>query len=307
MLTGLESGAGLDVVIWLQVHGNPVFDALAQAMHVAGQTLTYMVLLTFIYWAVDRTLGLRLLFIVLAASALTETVKAVFDRPRPHFAYPDQVTALVEQTGPGLPSGHTLIALAAWGLLAWHFRRRWLTILAAVIVLVMGWARMYAGVHYPQDVLAGLLLGGLLLAAAIRWEPALTRWWAGQGLPLQIGSILLLALLTPPLTAFSEAGLTASGLVLGAGLGLLWERRALGFELRPEPTRRALNFALGLALTLAVYLGLSAVMRGQEPEAAWRVIRYALLGLVVGSVWPWISTRAGLTHATRRRADFAVD
>ncbi|MBN2469439.1 MAG: hypothetical protein JXN59_01850, partial [Anaerolineae bacterium] len=92
--------------------------------------------------------------------------------------------------------------------------------------------------------------------------------------------------------------LTASGLVLGAGLGLLWERRVIGFELKPEMPGRLLNFALGLALTLVVYLGLSAVMRGLEPEALWRVARYALVGLAVSLVWPWISTRAGLTQPT---------
>ena len=296
MLTGLESGLGLDIVIWLQAHSSPALDALAVAMHYAGQTIVYMVLLTFIYWAIDRAFGVRLLLAVLAATGLAEALKALFDTPRPHLAYPELVTPLVEQTGPGMPSGHTLIALVAWGLLAWHFRRRWLTALAVVIVVIMGWARMAAGVHYPQDVVGGLLFGGLLLGGIIRYEAALTRWWAGLGLPVQAAAVIVFAAVTIPLTAFSEAGLTVAGLVLGIGLGLLWERRAIGFALRPEAGRRALNWVLGLALALVVYLALSAVMKSLEPEGLWRVVRYALLGLAVSAGWPWISTRAGLTQ-----------
>lgn len=295
MFTGLESGLGLDIVLWLQANSNPLLDGLAIAMHHAGQVLVYMVLLAFIYWAVDRAFGVRLLLAVMAATALTEILKALFHTPRPHTAFPDLVTPLVEQTGYGMPSGHTLIALVAWGLMAWHFRRRWLTILAVVVVAVMGWARMHAGVHYPQDVAGGLLFGGLLLWAFIRLDAPLAARWAGLGSLLRIGVVILAAAATVLLSGASEAGLTVGGLSLGVGLGLLSQDRVAPFALRPERGRRGLNFVLGLALTLVVYLALSALLKELAPEAVWRVVRYGLLGLVVSLGWPWLSLRAGLT------------
>jgi len=65
MLHDLETGIGLDVVVWLQEHGNGVFDALAHALDFAGLTWFFLLTLTLIFWSVDKNLGRRLLFALL--------------------------------------------------------------------------------------------------------------------------------------------------------------------------------------------------------------------------------------------------
>jgi undecaprenyl-diphosphatase len=70
------------------------------------------------------------------------------------------------------PSGHTAASVAFYGtvalVLAWHTRHlwlRWLGVLVAVAVpLLVGGSRLYRGMHFPTDVLAGLLLGTTWLA-----------------------------------------------------------------------------------------------------------------------------------------------
>lgn len=295
MLAGLESGLGLDIIIWLQANGHPVLDGLATAMHYAGLTMAYMVLLALIYWGVDRAFGMRLTLAVIATTALTEVLKALFQTPRPHIAYPDLVTPLVEQTGYGMPSGHTLIALVTWGLMAWHFRRRWLTILTVIMVALMSWARMYAGVHYPQDVVGGLLFGGLVLWAFIRLDPVFVALWERLSWLVKGGTIVVIAAAIAPLSSYTETGVAMCGLTLGVGLGLMAQDRSAPFALRPEQVRRLLNFALGLALTMAAYFGLSMLFESLTPVNVWRVVRYGLLGLVVALGWPWLSLQVGLT------------
>lgn len=100
-------------------------------------------------------------------------------RDRPHVA----------RMGPAdphasYPSGHAAAAVCLYGglaVLAWRLTsRRWLqvglTTLAAVVPLLVGYARMYRGFHHLTDVLAGLLLGAVWLALCTRWvlaeEPA---------------------------------------------------------------------------------------------------------------------------------------
>jgi membrane-associated phospholipid phosphatase len=283
------------VVVWLQASGNGLFDALARFMHFAGGIIFYMALLALVFWAINRRVGLRLVMVTLLASLTAEGLKQLFATPRPHIAHPEVVTPLVEQTGYGMPSGHTLMALAFMGYVALWLRDRRFTIFAVIYVLVMGWARMYAGVHYPQDVIGGLVFGGLLLALFHRYEDALLDRWNALNTLARLAVIVAGSGLAVLVSGASESGLTVAGILLGMGGGLQWEVRAVRFEPGGSLVARGVCFAGGLALALALYAGLSALFEPLTPESVWRVVRYATIGLAVSAVWPWISVQVGLT------------
>jgi undecaprenyl-diphosphatase len=111
------------------------------------------------------------------AAALGGLIKEVVDRVRPPLADP-AVTALVATPpSPSFPSGHTTTAFAAAiAVGAFHPRLRWPLIALAALV---GLSRVYLGVHYGLDVLAGAALGtaiGLTAAWAVRtlrWDRSL--------------------------------------------------------------------------------------------------------------------------------------
>jgi membrane-associated phospholipid phosphatase len=99
------------------------------------------------------------------------------------FAHGDgpSLTMLLER-GPNAipntyPSGHTLRAVLVYGLLAFVIyrlappgrRKRLAAPFAAVIIAIVAFDRLYLGVHWTSDVVGGLLLGGLALAAAVVW------------------------------------------------------------------------------------------------------------------------------------------
>jgi undecaprenyl-diphosphatase len=73
------------------------------------------------------------------------------------------MTLFAERDNNGLPSGHVSAALVFWGLIALRLRQARLYIVVAGYVVLVGWSRMVGGVHYPQDVLGGLLLGSVYL------------------------------------------------------------------------------------------------------------------------------------------------
>ena len=111
-----------------------------------------------------------LLAAVLGETLLANGLKALFDRPRP-----DIVPHLVHATGNSFPSGHatsaaavylTLAALIASGVKS-RAARAYVFSFAIVVALIVGASRVYLGVHYPSDVLAGLSLGAAW--AAIIW------------------------------------------------------------------------------------------------------------------------------------------
>lgn len=106
---------------------------------------------------------------LIGAWLLNELLKAMFRRPRP------EVLRLAAAAGYSFPSGHSMVTFALYGFLAflmWWLsrghrpgvsRRRLLlaSVAAGVLVFLVGWSRVYLGVHYPSDVLAGFAAGGL--------------------------------------------------------------------------------------------------------------------------------------------------
>lgn len=113
------------------------------------------------------TAAVTVLVVAIGGVVLTNAGKALVGRFRP------PVDALVAVDSPSFPSGHAAQSAAILLVLALVLTRRRSTRAAALVVAVglalgIGLTRVYLGVHYPSDVLAGWLLGGLWAAATVR-------------------------------------------------------------------------------------------------------------------------------------------
>jgi undecaprenyl-diphosphatase len=106
---------------------------------------------------------------LLLAQILSSPLKDLAGRPRPPATFPD-IHAMVALPADGsFPSGHAMLAAAAAGALWWSSRRAALAL--GAFALLIGLSRVWLCVHYPSDVLAGLVLGaaiGLLCGLASR-------------------------------------------------------------------------------------------------------------------------------------------
>ena len=94
-----------------------------------------------------------------ANGVMTILLKRTFQRTRPFDAYPE----LIFKKGTGgsysMPSGHTSSAFSTATSLSLNFRKWYVVAPAYTYAAAVGYSRMYLGVHYPSDVLAGALLG----------------------------------------------------------------------------------------------------------------------------------------------------
>lgn len=116
-------------------------------------------------WATAAAIG----GIFLVAKLMETGLKLTFERNRPTV-----VTHLANADGYSFPSGHTMTAVITYGLLAavlygeLRGRIRYLpAIIAVLVVFAVGFSRIYLGVHYLTDVLAGTLVAGACLILAI--------------------------------------------------------------------------------------------------------------------------------------------
>jgi membrane-associated phospholipid phosphatase len=114
--------------------------------------------------------ALVVIYAVVGETAIFMATTMLIDRPRPNVLHLD-----VAPPTSSFPSGHTAAAVCFYGSVAaiviWHATRRWISITAVIICaavpLTIAVSRVYRGMHYPTDVMAGGLLGALWLSVVI--------------------------------------------------------------------------------------------------------------------------------------------
>jgi membrane-associated phospholipid phosphatase len=178
--------ADLRVVSLIQMFRGSFFDRLMafftylgnwqMVLAGAGLMIVYLAMLRRWLWIAT------LLISILGGEVLVWLVKSLFRRPRP-----DLVNALLPAHGPSFPSGHAFVAFSFYGLVAWfaidaaksRLTKALIGVAAFAVIVVIGFSRVYLGVHWPSDVLASYALGSAWLAIAIT---GFTTYRASQGL-----------------------------------------------------------------------------------------------------------------------------
>ncbi|MDD5371083.1 MAG: phosphatase PAP2 family protein, partial [Anaerolineaceae bacterium] len=262
---------------------------------------------------------------LLMGNGLNGFLKILLHTPRP-FWFSSQVKALSVETSFGAPSGHAQNAAGIWGLLAALLRRGWLWSILLILILLIGVSRIYLGMHFTSDVIAGWFIGFLLVLVFIKLDRPVSTWLkrssAGWLAFLAVMSsfaligLHYLALATVggwqipaewvlnatsafPLLQegpFSAAGqVTVAGVWLGMSLGALWLWRNGGFGASGSAWQRLARYLLGGAGILIFYVGLGKIFpRGEDLVGlSLRYLRYTLVGLWVAGGAPWVFFRLG--------------
>ena len=162
---------------WLAHMGSPpVIVGMAALAGVVG-----------LIWRKVRGAAWTLPIAVIGAGIIIQGVKLFVQRPRPSFFAP-----LLHEAGFSFPSGHSLIAMVVYGLLGYFalhlFKNVALRLLVRIvtvsIVILIGVSRVYVGVHYPTDVLAGWTAGVPWLITCLALHEVLARRWPATGEPV---------------------------------------------------------------------------------------------------------------------------
>src|SRR5688572_1939781 len=154
------------VLRWMAAHQVPWVQHMMFEVTLLGTGLVLMIMVaiaaTFL-WLTDHRFSALLLVIATWGGVLINyLLKSSFDRPRPQvFEWGADVLTS------SFPSGHAMTATITYGSVAWLAARlqrrrlsRWITLcLTGLIITLICLSRLYLGVHYPSDVVAGALMG----------------------------------------------------------------------------------------------------------------------------------------------------
>ena len=146
----------------------PIMQSISE---LALPVVLLVMLLAVQAFAPGRRPGLCAAFNLVGVVVLNQALKLLVHRPRPDGF------RLIAETGYSFPSGHSMVAMAFYGLLAWMAWRyerdafvRWLSVCGfGLVVVLVGISRIYLGVHYASDVIAGFCvsLAWLLLYTTV--------------------------------------------------------------------------------------------------------------------------------------------
>lgn len=123
-----------------------------------------LIIATFLYFKKSKSQAIFLASTMLTTGIIIKLLKEIFQRARP-------LNTLIVKSGFAFPSGSTTTALVFFGLIIYLFankKYKFAVILTAtIIVLLVGFTRIYLQVHWLTDVIGGIFIGGIILITSI--------------------------------------------------------------------------------------------------------------------------------------------
>ncbi len=272
----------------IQSIANPILDFFFHAVTFLGDEEFYMIAIPLLYWWWDRHKGIRIARIFLLSAWFNAWLKGIFALPRPSEA--EGIRVAFSEAGYGFPSGHAQNSVTFWGYLAHTLKRANGWYLALSLMVLIGFSRIYLGVHYVTDVLGGYLFGLVLLIAyiLISENQKLKEYWQSLSAATQIIVSALLPLVLLLVYDQTDA-VKIVGYLIGIALGLGLLDLKLPKQLPPRTwLNRIVVGVVGLGGLFGFQVGLKIIF----PEMMiFDLLRYSILGFWTTYLVPVILKR----------------
>ncbi|MEF3304744.1 phosphatase PAP2 family protein [Paenibacillus sp. GYB003] len=135
--------------------------------HLGGALFTISFVLAFVLFASEpwRSVGWKSLVSLTISHLVAVIIKRKVDRVRPYMAMREVITGPKPLKDPSFPSGHTTAAFSVF--VPFALASAWLSLLVIPLAATVGMSRMYLGLHYPSDCIAGCFIGTFVSILAV--------------------------------------------------------------------------------------------------------------------------------------------
>ncbi len=270
---------------------NGFLNLVGQAFTIFGEELVLITFSVFIFWCIDKKKGFGIVMSIINSLCFMGIAKAIVRFPRPWTVIPGLDTVRQQTaTGYSFPSGHTTGAAAAYSATAVAFRKRWLSIICAVLIVLVGISRMYLCVHWPMDAACGVVIGcGMTFIFLSIFRKTYDDKkvccnilvWLGvvTSLASLAMSILVMEGILDPV-AFEDLSITFA-IYGGMAIGLSIERSVFDFRVeKGNWGMKLLRFAFGMIVIVLLLVLIKKLLLALDIyNIATRSLRYFLIGL----------------------------
>lgn len=219
-----------------------------------GEELVVAGVIAVIYICFNKEFGERAIVTVLSASCITTAVKSGVRRLRPYAAgnvtKADNFLTADLDADMSFPSGHATASSGFFAALSIRFRKAYIIAPSAVLVFMIVLSRLYLGVHYPSDVLAGLVVG---IGMAFLWALVYKGFYKARlYIYLGFAALTLIPLFIPAMQTKSMFEMSA--IALATAIGLIAENKFIKFEDTDKWVKRIVRLALMALIAAIPYL-----------------------------------------------------
>ncbi len=282
-----------EVIEALQSALSPTLDLLFILFTLLGEDYVYMSLIAITYWCFNKRAGVRVSYVLLVSAYLNYWIKMSFKMDRPPSEYR---IIMKDDVSYGFPSGHAQSAVTFWGWAGLKIRKAWARILFCALIFLVGFSRIYLGVHYAGDVFVGILFGAVFLIVAYKTMPyleselsSIPRWLRDYLMPLI--SILLfgLSLAIFPNIARGNSALIC-GTLFGFSFGYSLESKHVNISVNVNRWTKAIRSVVGLIIVLGLYLIMTFVLNSLSLGAVVYIhfLKYAILAFGIAFITPLV-------------------
>lgn len=288
-------------IVCLQQIMNPALDVFFKVITWLGNEMFFIIFIPIIYWCIDKRFALKLAVFFLMSAYINDILKSIFQIPRPGPGTQEEgVKILLTEHAYAFPSGHSQNAVVFWGIIAWELKKAWVWIAAIALMLLIGVSRPYLAVHWPMDVVGGLLIGAVILGVYMLYDAKIDKKEISLQLIPQVILIIAAGIALFLLQYFVNSGIdiefepgksavAATGTFVGLAIGYLLEKKYIDFTPRSVWWYQIIKVLVGLVVAFALKEGLKAGFNLiSEGLPVFSLIRYSIMGFWIAFCVPAI-------------------
>lgn len=278
----------------------PLLDQVFQYITYLGQELVPIIVICALYWCYNKKLATTIGFTYITSGLLVQGLKITFRIPRPWAldpAFEPVESAVAAATGYSFPSGHTQSATSLFAPLALFFQKWWQKLLCVAVFLLVGFSRMYLGVHTPADVCTAIIL--TTIVTLIIWK--CQKYFEDSKYTKRISCMILGVTVLFCIYAYNlyHMGLIEqhyvadcykmSGAAIGFAIGWYLERTNLHFSTEGCSKKELfIRLLAGIILTVIIYVVPKLL---PFDFLFWKMIRYAVVIFWIVYGYPYLFTK----------------
>lgn len=288
---------------------NHALDSFFLHATMFGELVIPILFICLVYWCINKKSGAYILFCYAFGFITTFAIKITACIYRPWLLSSEihpLKQAMAFAGGYSFPSGHSTNATAIWGSTVVSFwKQPFVRVLLILIPLVM-FSRNYVGVHTPQDVIVGFLVGSLglfVMFKLLKWEEIKQNRdiIIAATFTLIFVLLLLYAIFKPYPMDYIDGQLLYNPLKnisyligrIGGFSGIIWgwviEKRFINFEIKEEKSwKKLLRFLIGTAVLSLLYNNVFDLLHNFMDMKFALLIGYFVCGIFITAVYPYL-------------------
>ena len=261
----------IEIIKVIQSIKSPFLDVFFQMVTMTGEEYFYIIAAAIIFWCVNKKIGYKLGFALLTSTIVNTVLKDIVNAARPIGVPGIRSLRLQTATGQSFPSGHTQGATTFWVSWIVQLKSKWIYIVGITAILLVGFSRLYLGVHYPIDIIGGMVVGTIWVFISnyiFEYADSREKKW--------ILMLIVVPMLFGMIFIKEKTYYTISGTVLGFYIGYILESNYVQYDVRNTKVAQLMKLVFGLTILITLRSTLKVIL---PVSMVADFFRYFVIGL----------------------------